>query len=131
MFTNLILVALVQNAMLIQSDINNTKYLVQNVFHNNCEYEANPVARIFWQNNKWAEGYLAAIALNYIGSELLLHIDKSGLASYIFSDLIAIAEIFAINSWNLSYPYIKDSYNPWSGHVKGVYAEAKILIIQF
>ena len=40
--------------------------------------ENNIIAAWFWKNNLWTAGYLLAVAGNYAGADILIHVDKTG-----------------------------------------------------
>jgi hypothetical protein len=99
MFTNMILIALLQNTTLFYTDIFlATKPAIGMVVDGHQIIEENPIANLFWENNLWTEGYISAAVVNYAGSVIFLYIDKSGFASILFQDIVSCAEIWAISA---------------------------------
>ena len=98
MFTNIVFYMLLQNAVLIHTDIFQATY--PGLKMQNSPYtELNPVANIFWQNNMWIPGYLLALSINYLFADRFLLVDRTGITSTAILGAIAVAELFSIQTW--------------------------------
>lgn len=114
--TNLIITLLIQNAALINYDMNictkphyNKTYVYTNIsgIHTVTGSEYNGVAELFFKNDLWTEAYLLSIAGNVIISQLPIN----DMAKIIGLNIINLAECYTLYSMDCNRVWIRKYIN--------------------